>query len=259
VSRSFALTGERVTTPVGGFNPTWQRHVAAYDAASRFLGPGRVLDVGCGVGHSYHRLAPRTTVGIDVAHDVLVGQDRSTAAADMRRLPFRGASFASIVSVQSIEHVPDPERAVAEMRRILEPTGVAFIVTPNRLTFGRPDEVLDPYHYIEFDQDQFRALCAPHLESVEVLGLFGSPRYAAIVAAERRRYEKILRLDPLRLRRLVPRRLLQLIYDRQLAFSRSSDEVAEAIGLVDFEVRGAGLETSLDVIAVCRGPRTLSA
>ena len=34
------ITGERVASPEGGFNPTWQRHVAAYGLASRFLPSG---------------------------------------------------------------------------------------------------------------------------------------------------------------------------------------------------------------------------
>ena len=37
-----AITGERVVTSSGGFNPTWQRHVAAYALCARFLATGRV-------------------------------------------------------------------------------------------------------------------------------------------------------------------------------------------------------------------------
>ena len=33
---------------------------------------------------------------------------------------------------------------------MLEPDGVAVFVTPNRLTFARPDEIIDPYHYVEY-------------------------------------------------------------------------------------------------------------
>ncbi len=138
------VTGERVSTPEGGFNPTWQRHVAAYAVAAQWLGPGTVLDLGCGVGHSYHLLAPRETVGVDIDAAALAGQDRRTVAADMRELPFAADSFASVVSVQSVEHVPDPERVVAEVARVLEPGGVAVFITPNRLTLGRPDEIIDP-------------------------------------------------------------------------------------------------------------------
>ena len=82
--RAANVTGERVATPAGGFNPTWQRHVAAYAFSASLLGPGRILDLGCGIGHSYHLLAPRETVGVDIDPAALVGQARTTVVADMR-------------------------------------------------------------------------------------------------------------------------------------------------------------------------------
>src|SRR3954451_3334195 len=87
------VTGERAVTGRAGFNPSWQRHVFAYAQAARFLGPGRVLDLGCGTGHSFELLAPRVTVGFARAPAVLARQPRETVAADMRSLPFADASF----------------------------------------------------------------------------------------------------------------------------------------------------------------------
>ena len=114
-------------TAEGGFNPTWQRHVAAYSLTPGFLPKGRVLDVGCGVGHSYRLLEPRETVGVDLDPGALEGQDRETVVADMRDLPFADGSFAGALSIHSIEHVPDPERAVAEIARVIAPGGVAVV------------------------------------------------------------------------------------------------------------------------------------
>jgi SAM-dependent methyltransferase len=247
------VTGERVTTPAGGFNPTWQRHVAAYALCADLLPPGRVLDVGAGVGHSFHLLAPRETVGVDRDAAALAGQERETAVADMRALPFADASFASVLAVQSIEHVPDPERALREFVRVLEPGGTAVLVTPNRLTFARPDEIIDPYHYAEYDADQLRALCAGAFASVELHGLFGSPRYLELVAEERRRLDALLRRDPLRARRLVPRRARQALYDRMLSRARRADDPrAAAIEVSDFSLASGGLDAALDLVAVCR-------
>lgn len=249
------ITGERVVSPTGGFNPTWQRHVAAYVLCEPFLGPGRVLDLGCGVGHSYHRLAPRETVGVDLDPDALEGQRRDTVVADMRALPFDDGSFSSVVAVQSIEHVPDPERAVAEAARVLERDGAAVFVTPNRLTLGRPDEIIDPYHYVEFDPDELRDLCAQQFGQVEMRGLVGSDAYMELFREERTRLDRLLRLDPIRLRRLVPRTIRQSLYDRLLRHYRPDrDPRAEMIGLGDFELRSDHLAAALDLCAFCRSP-----
>jgi SAM-dependent methyltransferase len=247
------VSGERVSTPEGGFKPTWERHVAAYAAAAELLPDGPVLDVGCGVGHSYHLLAPRETVGVDIEPEALHGQERRTIVADMRDLPLPERSFTSFLAVQSIEHVPDPERVLAEARRVLEPGGTAMIVTPNRLTFGRPDEIIDPYHDFEYDQRELRALCERFFSVVEMYGLFGSERYLGLISAQRQRLDQLLRRDPLRLRRFLPRRALQRLYDAQLSRERRRpNPVAEKIGLADFELREGPLDEALDLVAVCR-------
>jgi SAM-dependent methyltransferase len=248
------VTGERVSTPEGGFKPTWERHVAAYAAAGELLPPeGPVIDVGCGTGHSYHLLAPRETVGVDVEPEALAGQQRRTIVADMRALPVEDASFSSFVSIQSIEHVPDPERALAEARRVLKPGGTAVFVTPNRLTFSPPGEIIDPYHDVEYDRHELRALCERFFDTVQLHGLFGSERYLALVGRERERLDQLLNRDPLRLRRFVPRRARQWAYDTQLRRERAlATPEAAAIELHDFELRDGPLDEALDLVAVCR-------
>jgi SAM-dependent methyltransferase len=251
-----ATTGERVVTSEGGFNPTWQRHVAGYALCERYLGPGRIADVGCGIGHSYGLLAPRETVGIDVDPRALEGQQRETVAADMRRLPFADDEFDGVLAAQSIEHVPDPDRALAEMARVLKPGGSAVLVTPNRLTFARPDEIIDPYHYVEYDPAEFAALSRRYFRSVELAGIFGSHRYRAIVAREHAKLDLLLRMDPLRLRRLLPRTARQRLYDWRLGRERSNpDPEAAAITVEDFSLDAHGLDGALDLVAVCRCDR----
>jgi SAM-dependent methyltransferase len=247
------VTGERVVTSRGGFNPTWQRHVAAYALAAPYLGQGRVVDVGCGVGHSFELLAPRVTVGVDVDPAVLEGQQRETVAADMRRLPFESASFDGAVAVHSIEHVPDPELAVGEIARVLKPGSVAILVTPNRLTFARPDEIIDPYHYVEYDTAALEALCASFFAGVELAGVFGSESYRAIVAREHAKLDRLLRRDRLRLRRFVPRGVRQRLYDSRLSRERAGDDPeAAAITIDDFSLGHDRLDEALDLVAICR-------
>jgi SAM-dependent methyltransferase len=250
------ITGERVVTPAGGFHPTWQRHVAAYALAEPELGPGRVLDLGCGVGHSYHLLAPRETVGVDLDPAALAGQERETVVADMRALPFADGSFASVLSVQSLEHVPDPERVLAEVVRVLAEDGVAVFVTPNRLTLGRPDEIIDPYHYVEFDAAELDVLCRRFFDQVKVRGLFGSERYMELFDEERATLNRLLALDPLRLRRAVPNAARRRLYDLMLRRSRrDEDPRAAAITPDDFHIRDDELGRSLDLCAICSAPK----
>jgi hypothetical protein len=138
---------------------------------------------------------------------------------------------------------------------VLEPGGTALFVTPNRLTLGRPDEIIDPYHHVEFDAAELHALCAPWFAEVAIRGLFGSARYMALFEEERRTLDRLLRLDPLRLRRAVPNRLRRRLYDALLRRARRVDDArAAAITPDDFELREHGLVAALDVVAICADP-----
>jgi SAM-dependent methyltransferase len=255
------VTGERVSTDAGGFNPTFQRHRAGYRFAARFLPPGRVLDLGCGTGHAIAELGPRESVGVDVDPRSLEGQPRETVACDMRALPFGDGEFASVVCAHAIEHVSDPERVVAEAARVLEPGGVAVFITPNRLTFGRPDEIIDPYHEVELAPEELRAVCATGFEEVELHGIFGSARHLELVDEERRVLARLLALDPLRVRRVVPNRVMRRLYDWRLRRARlgAEDPRAAAIAPEDFRLERTDRDECLDILAVAANPRAAAA
>ena len=170
----------------------------------------------------------------------------------MRTLPFRTRSFGGVACIHAIEHVPDPERAIAEVARAVRPGGTVVFVTPNRLTFGRPDEVIDPYHYIEFDSDQLAGLCTPFFAKVEPYGVFASDRYLEFWAGEHGKLDRMLRVDPLRLRRFIPAGGAEILYDWTLSKARSSgDSPAGAFTIDDFDLRSQHLAEAQDVVAVC--------
>jgi hypothetical protein len=125
-------------------------------------------------------------------------------------------------------------------------------VTPNRLTFGFGEEIIDPYHYVEYDAEQLRALCARSFSGVEITGLHGSARYGALVAGERRQLGRLLALDPLRLRRAVPRRARQMLYDWRLSRDRATARPgASEITPEDFRLSPDELHGALDLVAIC--------
>jgi SAM-dependent methyltransferase len=85
-------------------------------------------------------------VGIDIAFDtvqqareVLGGHRPGCVVADVRALPFPGATFDLLYSMGTIEHFPDYEVAVRELFRVLKADGTAIVGVPNKLDpFLRP-------------------------------------------------------------------------------------------------------------------------
>jgi SAM-dependent methyltransferase len=111
---------------------------------------GRLLDVGCGSGWSSRLLSEMSfdVCGVDLTVDALeVGSGRGLtfAAGDAMRLPFGASSFDVVCAYQTLEHVPDPARALAEFDRVLRPGGVVCVVGPNLLSLAQSLRALISY------------------------------------------------------------------------------------------------------------------
>jgi ubiquinone/menaquinone biosynthesis C-methylase UbiE len=146
----------------------WSANAAGYDAltgrvtarvAERLLDaagvrPGvRVLDVGCGLGRLCAAAAARgaTPTGVDLADGMVAAARRLHPAfefrqADAEALPFAGGSFDAVLAAFLVNHVPRPERAAAELCRVVAPGGrvaVAMWDRPERVAFlGLFDEAM---------------------------------------------------------------------------------------------------------------------
>ena len=102
----------------------------ADDYAAR-LRPGRVLDLGCGVGDSVDAFRAANAgvdwVGVDVEGSIeAAGRARSDGTFvtyDGERLPFDDGSFELIFCKQVLEHAERPRELVAEAARVLRPGG----------------------------------------------------------------------------------------------------------------------------------------
>ena len=102
-------------------------------AAPALHADARVLDVGCGSGNLLAKLPPCRAFGVDVEPAILRDRGRCAGGA-AEALPFHAGAFDVVFCSEVIEHVPDPDRLVAELRRVLRPGGVAVVSTINRLS-----------------------------------------------------------------------------------------------------------------------------
>jgi SAM-dependent methyltransferase len=84
-----------------------------------------VLEVGCGRG-AFQDLV-RRYVGVDLSERVARYYHKPFFCASATALPFHDNSFEAIWSIHVLEHVPDPERALLEMRRVLKSGGLLFL------------------------------------------------------------------------------------------------------------------------------------
>ena len=116
----------------GSSNPVVRRLMANFERTLDELlaraAPRSLLDVGCGEGVLVHRWAlsmpDRRVVGIDLEEESIQAgwAERQAANLEYRTmpaddLPFATGEFDLATAIEVLEHVPDPERTLAEMAR----------------------------------------------------------------------------------------------------------------------------------------------
>lgn len=117
-----------------------QDHVADYYVEKRYVGDsleyhkaviaemmegvhGKVLDVGCGTG-VLHDLYPNLDIiGIDVSSGMLAYHKGKHKLASAEDIPYAAGRFDSVVCRSVLHHLPSPEKALEEIKRVLKPGG----------------------------------------------------------------------------------------------------------------------------------------
>jgi len=98
------------------------------------LGPGeRVLDLGSGAGSFDSSIGKFVAIRADL--DLPATPAANFAQADAARLPFPDRAFDAVISNHSLEHFHDLAGSLAEIGRVLKPTGALYIAVPDASTF----------------------------------------------------------------------------------------------------------------------------
>jgi SAM-dependent methyltransferase len=254
------FTGERPGR-AAGYEYDHSRHQVAYRAVGDLVAGKVVVDAGAGDGAGTAMLARRAArvIGLDY-HEASVARARRDhggpriefRVADLGDAwPVEGADVA--VAFQIIEHFEDDDGFVRRALEAVRPGGVVVMTTPNRLrSFSE-----NPYHVREYTGDELRELLGRHSSDVDLKGVFGNAKVTAFDERRKAEVDRWLRLDPLRLRDRLPRRVVEAAFAtlstavrRRASGSRRRPH--DPITTDDFELRDGDLDGCLDLFAVVR-------
>ncbi|WP_100372168.1 class I SAM-dependent methyltransferase [Bacillus sp. FJAT-45037] len=164
-------TGERIIPEeMKPTNGLLLEHVARYYFSTPYVG-GRVLDIACGTGYGSVLIAKtrkkeiNELIGLDIDQETidyakthyyhpLVTFDVGDALDPS--LKEKIGTFDTILSFETIEHVPDDQLFVDRLYDLLKPGGTMIVSTPFGQGRGKPCG--SPFHYHQLTEKEFQSL-----------------------------------------------------------------------------------------------------
>lgn len=104
-------------------------------AFSRVTFKKPVLDIGCGFGEFAGVVFNKIEMGIDINNEDLKkaikrARYKKVQWADARKMPFKNASYNTVISVSVLEHIMHAEKVIKEVSRILKKDGLFIFTVP---------------------------------------------------------------------------------------------------------------------------------
>jgi SAM-dependent methyltransferase len=234
-------------------------HLYAYAIAAGLVHPGaRVLDIGFGEGYGSETFvqAGGEYRGIEVDPEVVEHARARYGATfdtyDGTSIPAPDGAFDVVVAFQMIAYLDDPQPLLGEIRRVLDPAGVALVTTPNRsYRLAEGERPWNRYHVREYSAGELETVLGETFADVTVHGVVAAEPIDSIVRARAARARRLARLDRLGLRYWLPERLNAPL--RRILRRRAQPSVDRTQFMIDRVSHGETLaETALDLLAFAR-------
>lgn len=177
-SKEAIFTGERVV-PGAVESDLWNEHVARYRYAALFAANKHVLDVGCGTGYGASMMASVAgdVTGFDISPEAVqyatgrYGEHARFSVGSASALPARSIRFDLVTAFEVIEHIGEWPELIKEAARVMKPTGIFLVSTPNKMQYdeSRKEVGANPFHVHEFEEGEFRKALGQTFRFVRIL------------------------------------------------------------------------------------------
>lgn len=125
-----------------------------------------ILDIGCGAGHGSYKLAKKgfkKVHGVDVSGDAIAYAKENWhldnvefSVGDAMSMPFKDNTFDIVTGFEVFEHLTDWRKFLSEIKRVLKPSGMVYISTPNKTLYSPgTKKPINPHHVFEMTIPEF--------------------------------------------------------------------------------------------------------
>lgn len=156
-----------------------EEHHQRYQYVASFA-KGVVVDCACGIGYSAPIVLSNPAVvsytGLDVDREAIAyAQEHNTTDSrfeygSILALPFDDCSVDTFISLETLEHLEQPELAIAEVKRVLKPNGIFICSVPTKdyenfcVSLYGPN----PYHIQAFSLEALKTLLQAQFSHVDI-------------------------------------------------------------------------------------------
>lgn len=245
------------------------RHLFSYEAAKVWLSPENlVVEIGCGEGYGTQCLSQhvRHITGLDVDAAIIAyasekygSEQCAFSVYDGVTLPYEDQTFDMVVTFETIEHIKDDARFLAELYRVIKDGGQCLLTTPNGLSRLSPGQKpWNRFHIREYAPAELRNLLASVFSDVEIWGIIGTDEIQAIEQSRVEQAQRFAALDPLNLRRWLPPAwetwIVTLVKNllRPEQTSEAGEDFLNKYSVDDYCLTQQALDESFDLLARCK-------
>ncbi|CAN5425831.1 hypothetical protein BH09PAT4_BH09PAT4_03110 [soil metagenome] len=163
-------TGERLIPSASKESVVYGEHISRYLAVIDLVKGKRVLDVASGTGYGSQLLAghARSVIGVDYSEGAIRYAEQHYGAKNLKyfvddaeRLEVvKDKSVDVVISMETIEHLKNPEKFVKQVKRVLVPGGTFVVSTPNDDEYREGND----FHLHEFTFGELKKLIGKYFK-----------------------------------------------------------------------------------------------
>lgn len=174
---------ERINPKTDSSSDVYKEHIERYLFAKQYVKNKRVLDIACGNGYGSEVLlsgGAKEVCGVDISSLVIDEANKNYVLENLKfkqgsaeRIEFPDNYFDVVVSFETIEHLNNRENFLREVKRVLRPSGIFIVSTPNRiltscyLFYKHP---FNEFHKVEYKKKEFLPILNKYFEVIDLLG-----------------------------------------------------------------------------------------
>ncbi len=261
----YTMSAERVDVDHPELSAFFFQQQAAYTFCLSYCMHKTVLEIGSGSGYGANRIADVATSILCIDKDK-TSIEKSATVFQKKNMRFvctgieqfqPHQKFDVIISLQVIEHI-SPHHLDQYLRTIqtsLKPTGVCIFSTPNA---PRSSYNENPYHFTEYSGDRLRDILLKYFAEVKLYGVTGDKQVERFEQARKQRVLSFFSFDPFGLRKLLPRKVKQFLFDfvsfaNRKALNTQATEF-RSISEKNYHIGPFNANSAIDIVAVCQKP-----